>query len=350
LGDDAGVLYPLLRPLLYRLDPERAHGMAISALGFAGALAPIRAALRSACAPGRDRPVEAFGLTFPNPVGLAAGYDKDALGWRGLACLGFGHLEIGTVTLRPQPGNPRPRMFRLVEERSLINRLGFPSRGADFVAGRLDAARPRGLIVGVNIGKQKETPLEDAADDYEQLMERFASRADYLVVNISSPNTPGLRKLQQRDWLDPLLRRLMAKKRELDGRADRPCPLLVKLSPDLADDELEQAVGAITVAGLDGVVATNTTISRENVRSWQATETGGLSGAALTEASTAVVRKIRKMSGERLTIVACGGVMGPSDAQAKLDAGASLVQLYTGLIYEGPTLVRRIVDGLRRQV
>jgi dihydroorotate dehydrogenase len=346
LGNDAGVSYRMLRPLFYRMDPERAHQRALSLLAWVGATPPARALLRALYTPSGGRAVDAFGLRFPNPVGLAAGYDKDAEAWRGLACLGFGHIEIGTVTPEPQPGNPAPRIFRLVRQRCLINRLGFPSRGAEIVAARLAGKRPAAPLIGVNLGKQKETPLERAAEDYERLMDRFAPLADYLAVNISSPNTPELRRLQQRDWLDPLLRRLTARKRELDEGLGRPVPLLVKLAPDLSERELEQAVSSIVDAGVDGVIATNTTLSRDGVHSPLAEETGGLSGAALTRRSTEVVRRIHRLAGERLPIVACGGVMSAADARAKLDAGACLVQLYTGLVYEGPSLVRRIVAGI----
>ena len=282
-------------------------------------------------------------MRFPHVVGLAAGYDKDAVAWRGLACLGFGHLEIGTVTPRAQPGNPRPRVFRLTGERSLINRLGFPSRGAEYVVRRLQARRSGDLIVGVNLGKQRETPLENAASDYESLMRRFAPLADYLAVNISSPNTPELRRLQQRERLGPLLERLTRCRASLTEELGRCVPLLVKLSPDLDDSELEGALEAIVSAGVDGVIATNTTISRDGLLSAKRDEVGGLSGAALTERSTRLIRAISRHTSGRLPIVACGGVMDPDSAQEKLDAGATLIQLYTGMIYAGPGLPRQIL-------
>ncbi len=340
-------LYRSLRPLLFRLAPELAHALSLNLLRLVGVLPPLSWTVRRALAVVRGRPVEAFGLTFSNPVGLAAGYDKDAVAWRGLACLGFGHVELGTVTPRPQPGNPRPRVFRLTGEQSLINRLGFPSRGADYVARRLrPSARPRGLIVGVNLGKQRETPLERAADDYELLIDRLAPAADYLTVNVSSPNTPELRRLQHREWLGPLLRRLGEHRNALRDKLGRPLPLLVKLSPDLSDAELDSALAAIHDAGLDGVVATNTTTSRDGLASPLADEAGGLSGAALSARSTSMVRRIARQTGGNLPIIASGGVMGPADAREKLDAGARLVQLYTGLIYEGPALVSRILRAL----
>lgn len=338
-------MYGLLRRLLFRLDPERAHALALGAVRVAGAVPPLRALLRALYGV-PDRPVQAFGLTFPNPVGLAAGYDKDGLGWRGLACLGFGHLELGTVTPLPQPGNPRPRVFRLTEDRALINRLGFPSRGADFLVQRLLRRRRGGVVVGVNIGKNRETPLEAATADYVALLERFATLADYLVVNVSSPNTVGLRRLQARDVLEGLLKALVAARRPyVEGRAGA-LPLLVKLAPDLSAAELDDALDAVLAAGLDGVVATNTTLARDGLRSPRAAETGGLSGAPLAARSTAVVRAIHDRTGGRLPVIGVGGVAGPDDVRAKLDAGATLVQVYTGLVYEGPGLVRRILRAL----
>ncbi len=346
MRDDAGVAYGFLRTILFRLEPERAHALSLALLRVVGALPPLRWAVSGRLAPRAGRPVEAFGLRFSNAVGLAAGYDKDGLAWRGLAALGFGHVELGTVTPLPQPGNPRPRLFRLAAERSLINRLGFPSRGADFVARRLAGRGPGGPVVGVNLGKQRGTPLERAADDYAALMDRFAPLADYLAVNVSSPNTPGLRRLQEREWLAPLLSRLTGRRAELSARLGRPVPLLLKLSPDLAEAELDSLVETIAAAGVDGVIATNTTTSRAGLADPTGSEPGGLSGAALAERSTRFVGAVSRRAGGRFAIVACGGVMGPEDARAKLAAGAALVQVYTGLVFEGPGLVRRIVGGL----
>jgi len=342
----ATVLYPLSRALLFRLDPERAHRLALRAIAAAGSAPGIGAALRAAYCVPEAEPVQAFGLTFPNRVGLAAGYDKDGEAWRGLAALGFGHVEIGTVTPAPQSGNPRPRLFRLVEDRSLVNRMGFPGRGAAYVAARLRGRRPPGLVLGVNIGKQKATPLEQAADDYEALIDVFAPLADYLAVNVSSPNTPGLRRLQERGFLEGLLARLVTRRDERARELGRRVPLLVKLAPDLDPAQLAAALEAILATGVDGVIATNTTLGREGLRSPLASEEGGLSGAALTALSTDVVRRIHEAVGDRLPIVAVGGIMGPDDARAKLDAGATLLQLYTGLVYAGPGLVKRILQAL----
>jgi dihydroorotate dehydrogenase len=290
--------------------------------------------------------VSAFGLTFPNPVGLAAGYDKDARAWRALSCLGFGHVEVGTVTPEPQPGNPLPRIFRLPADRGLINRMGFPSRGADYVLPRLRGPRPGGMVLGVNIGKQKETPLERAAGDYEALIDKLAPGADYMVVNISSPNTPQLRRLQTRQFIEELLTRVDRRRAQQRQRLGRPLPVLVKLAPDLSDAELDGALEAVQRSNMDGVIATNSTIARPHLASPHAGEAGGLSGAPLTRRSTEVVARIHALTGGRLPVIGVGGVFDAGDVQAKLDAGAVLVQVYTGLIYGGPSLVRRILRGL----
>jgi dihydroorotate dehydrogenase len=290
--------------------------------------------------------VEAFGLRFSNPVGLAAGYDKDGLAWRGLACLGFGHIEVGTVTWRPQPGNPRPRVFRLPADQALINRMGFPGQGADQVQKNLNKPRPAGLVLGVNIGKNKDTPLEEAGVEYRALLRQFAGLADYLVVNVSSPNTVGLRRMQERAILEELLEGLQAERLMEEARLGKRLPLLVKLAPDLSAAELEEALGVIQDKQMDGVIATNTTLSRDGLQSAAASESGGLSGAPLTRRSLEFVRRIRRMSGGKLPVIGVGGVMNGSDAQAMLEAGASLVQVYTGLVYQGPGLVKSILSSL----
>ena len=341
------MLYTLSRKAMFRLDPERAHGLAIRAMARVGAVPPLRAAVAAAYGVPTAEPVELLGLRFPNRVGLAAGYDKDGEAWRGLAALGFGHIEVGTVTPEPQPGNPKPRIFRLEAQRSLINRMGFPGRGAAYVAERLRGPRPQRLILGVNIGKQKTTPLEDAAEDYEELIDVFAPLADYLAVNISSPNTPGLRRLQERGFLESLLGAVAARRDEVAGRLRKRVPVLVKLAPDLDDDQIGTAVAVIVGSGLDGIIATNTTVERTGIDGPLAVEEGGLSGAALTARSTEVIARIADQAAGAVPIVGVGGIMGPADARAKLEAGASLLQIYTGLIYEGPGLVRRILEGLR---
>lgn len=341
-------LYQLSRSLLFRLDPEAAHGLSLAAIARVGRTPGLRAAVASMFTVTDAEPVEVCGLRFANRVGLAAGYDKDGDGWRGLACLGFGHIEVGTVTPEPQPGNPRPRVFRLVEHRSLINRMGFPGKGAAYVAERLRGRAAGGPVIGVNIGKQKTTPLEDAAGDYEALVDVFAPLADYLAVNISSPNTPGLRRLQERRFLGALLGRVAARRDEAAGRIGRRMPVLVKLAPDLDGAQLETAVDVIAESGLDGIIATNTTVSRDGLDHRLAGEEGGLSGAALSAMSTRIIARIAERTGGAVPIIGVGGIMGPEDARAKLEAGATLLQVYTGLVYEGPGLVRRILEGLGR--
>jgi dihydroorotate dehydrogenase len=340
-------MYPFFRSLLFRLDPEQAHRLTLNLIRLAGSLPPTRALLRAWFAAPQN-PVSAFGLTFSNPVGLAAGYDKDGLGWRGLACLGFGHIEIGTVTPQPQEGNPRPRIFRLPDEQGLINRMGFPGRGAGFVAGRLRGPRPPGLVLGANLGKNKDTPLEDAARDYLSLMQTFLPLADYLAINVSSPNTVGLRRLQARQALEALLAQINISRQAEQDRLGRKVPVLVKLAPDLSDAELDDALEAILAAEIDGVIAANTTIDRAGISTPLAAETGGLSGAPLRKRSTQMIEQICRRTDEKLPIIGVGGVMNAADAREKLEAGAALVQIYTGLIYEGPGLVKKILADLSR--
>ncbi len=342
-------LYSLLRPLIYKLTPEQAHNLTIAMLRLGGGIAPGRWVIQAMFRARQNGPaVKAFGLTFPNPLGMAAGYDKDGFGWRGLAGLGFGHIEVGTVTPLGQPGNPLPRCFRLVPDEAVINRMGFPNRGADFMAQRLRFRRPRGLILGVNIGKNKATPLEEAAGDYVTLVEKFAPLADYLAVNVSSPNTPDLRKLQAGDALTPLLGAINTAREAQTSRVGRRVPVLVKLAPDLDTAGLDAALDAILTTRMDGVIIGNTTISRPPLHSNLAGETGGLSGKPLSALNQQLVSRVVKLLAGRIPVVASGGVMTPGDAQARLDAGAVLVQLYTGLIYSGPALVQQILNtGLK---
>ena len=338
-------MYSLLRPLLFRLDPERAHALSVSLMRLAGALPPVGALLRLIFrAP--SRPVQAFGLTFPNPVGLAAGYDKDGLAWRGLAGLGFGHVEVGTITPRPQPGNPRPRLFRLPQEHALINRLGFPGLGADFAAARLQGRHPKGMVLGINLGKNKDTPLEQAAEDYIFLVRRFAALGDYLAINVSSPNTVGLRRLQGRQALEQLLGSVVQERQAQQAALGRRVPLLVKLAPDLDETELDDALEVILQNGIDGVIAANTTIRREGIASPLAQEAGGLSGAPLTARGMQMVRQICQRTDGKLPVIGVGGIMNTQDARQRLEAGAILVQVYTGLVYAGPGFVGQIVRGL----
>jgi dihydroorotate dehydrogenase len=359
----------LFRSLLFRLDPEQAHALTLSALRIPHYAAPVRWVMEKIFyAP--PKPVEVFGLTFKNPVGLAAGYDKDGLAIRGLAALGFGHIEIGTVTPRPQAGNPKPRVFRLVEDEAVINRMGFPSRGSEFLQRKLNPSlragiiervygiQPRnkkrnitsihkgGAILGINLGKNKETPNEEAVFDYLALLENFAPHADYLTINISSPNTVGLRQLQGRDALESLLTQLHAQRLLEERRLEKKLPLLVKLAPDLSASELDDAIDVILHTHMDGVIATNTTLAREGLRSNHKHESGGLSGSPLRVQSEAVLHQIVKRIDTKIPIVSVGGIMSPDDAKRRLDYGATLVQVYTGLIYRGPGLVKEIMRAL----
>jgi dihydroorotate dehydrogenase len=338
-------VYARLRPLLFRADPESIHGWTLTALQLAGCIAPARGLLQRMFSVTDPRlRTQAFGLRFENPVGLAAGYDKDARAVWGLACLGFGHLEIGTVTRLPQTGNPKPRVFRLLEDEAVINRMGFPNAGAEAMRRRLAGRRPPGVRIGVNIGKGKDTPLERAAEDYLGLLRAFDGLADYIAINVSSPNTLGLRRLQARDHLEGLLKALVA---ERSGLSQNPLvPLLVKVAPDLTGAELEDAVGAMAEAGIDGVIATNTTLAREGLRSASRGEMGGLSGKPLADRSLACVKAVVRLAQGALTVVAAGGISSGEDARRALDAGAVLVQVYTGLVYQGPGLVSEILGGL----
>ncbi|HTP03381.1 MAG TPA: quinone-dependent dihydroorotate dehydrogenase [Anaerolineales bacterium] len=364
-------MYPSLRRYLFRLDPERAHGLTLWALQMAGSFPPARWILESAFAT-PPKPVHAFGLEFPNPVGLAAGYDKDALAVRGLAALGFGHLEIGTVTPLPQPGNPRPRMFRLVEDQAIINRLGFPSRGSEYVQMRLHprlrgdwvqrvfgfSARskkwhnqppPRlsgSAVLGVNIGKNKSTSNEQAVLDYLELVQNFAPYADYLTINVSSPNTEGLRDLQAQKALEALLSQLHAQRLLEQPKLQRRLPLLVKLAPDLSEAQLAEAVDVIVSTRMDGIIVTNTTVGREGLRSGYRAETGGLSGKPLGPRSEAVLEDVIRRVNGAVPVVSAGGIMSPEDAKRRLAKGANLVQVYSGLVYCGPGLVKAIVRVL----
>jgi dihydroorotate dehydrogenase len=340
-------MYSRFRPLLFRIDPETAHRLTLQLVWLAGSLPPACWLLRAMYA-APEKPLEVFGLKFKNPVGLAAGYDKDGIAVRGLAALGFGHIEIGTVTPRPQTGNPRPRVFRLVEDQAVINRMGFPGEGMLNVAGRISSAvpRPRSVILGVNLGKNKDTPLEEAENDYIGLMKTLDGLADYLVINVSSPNTAGLRRLQGREMLENLLGAIANERHVQLAGGGRYVPILVKLAPDLSEDELEDATEVILSTGMDGVIATNTTLSRDGLRSAQQGETGGLSGAPLRVQSELVLKQALKRINGRIPVVSVGGIMTPEDAKRRLDMGAALVQLYTGLVYAGPGLVREIVRAV----
>ena len=353
----------LFQRLLTRVDPEKAHELGFRAIRAA---APVTRRLGGPV-PGASR-VQALGLELPHPLGLAAGFDKNGVGIDALAALGFGHVEIGTVTGEPQPGNPGPRLFRLTADRAIVNRMGFNNDGAEVVARRLAARRRRlaqaprqgaarnpprcpGVVVGVNIGKTKVVPEDDEAAvqaDYEKSAGLLAPYADYLVVNVSSPNTPGLRSLQAVERLDPLLRAVRRRADQVTG--DRRVPLLVKIAPDLADEDVLDVAELASSIGLDGIIATNTTISRDGLATpadeIERVGAGGLSGRPLTERSLQVLRLLKEKVGDELTLIGVGGITTLEDARARLDAGATLIQAYTAFVYEGPLWPRRIVRGL----
>jgi len=341
-------LYKLLRPLLFRLDPETGHALAFGALRALFRAPGFRRCLHGARPPAL--PVEVMGLQFPNPVGLAAGLDKNAEYAPLLAALGFGFLELGTVTPRPQPGNPRPRLFRLPGQHAIINRMGFNSAGlAQFLDYRYrwECA----CLIGINIGKNKDTPLERAVDDYLTALRAVYPHADYVTVNVSSPNTPELRELQSQAHLDELLRALKADQAALAGVHGRYVPLAVKIAPDLDDAQIAAIAATVQAHGVDAVIATNTTVARPGLEQEPlAREAGGLSGRPLKPLATAVVRKLYGHLQGKIPIVGVGGIETADDAWEKLVAGADLVQIYTVLIYEGPGVVADIVHGLADKV
>lgn len=328
--------YSLIRPLLFSLDPETAHDFTIRSLHLAGRVLPPPATPD-------DGPVNVMGLRFPNRIGLAAGLDKNGEAIDGVARLGFGFIEIGTITPRAQPGNPKPRMFRVISARGIINRMGFNNGGVDALLENVRASRYSGVL-GINIGKNFDTPIENAADDYLACLDKVYAHASYVTVNISSPNTQNLRQLQAAGELDDLLGRLKARQQELADGHGRYVPLALKIAPDLEHDQVIAIADALRRHRIDGVIATNTTISRERVLGLpHANEQGGLSGAPVFDASTRVVSQLSNLLAGELPIIAAGGVMSGDDARAKLDAGAQLVQLYSGLVYRGPGLVRECV-------
>lgn len=336
----AMIPYCLVKPFVLALDPETAHELSIAGLRTLGAIAP----------PGRplpDTPVTVMGLEFPNRIGLAAGLDKNGEAIDALAGWGFGHLEIGTVTPRPQPGNPKPRMFRLPQVEGIINRMGFNNRGIDALVANVRAAKYRGIL-GINIGKNADTPIERAADDYLIGLEKAYPHASYITVNISSPNTRNLRALQGESELDALLGALKAKQAALAQQHGKYVPLALKIAPDLDDAQLANIADALKRHRIDAVIATNTTLDRTKVAGQpNAAETGGLSGAPLFEASTLVVKKLAAALAGEVPIIAVGGVTDGAQARAKLDAGAQLVQVYSGLVYRGPGLVKDCVAATR---
>ncbi len=343
--DQTSGMWRLLRPLAFRLDPERAHDLTLGLLErwsslFSGAVGSKDIARSPHLA------VEAMGLHFPNPIGLAAGLDKNAVAVPAWQALGFGFIEVGTITAQPQSGNPKPRLFRLPADEALINRMGFNNGGADEAARRLERLRARDILqvpLGVNLGKSKVTPADDAADDYRRSFERVGHLADYVVVNISSPNTPGLRDLQRVEEVARILDAIQGP----NQRLARPRPLLVKLAPDLADEDAIDCARAALDTGCAGLILTNTSIRFEGLVSATEGMSGGLSGRPILTRSTELLGRVRQALGPDPVLVGVGGIMDPEGAAAKRAAGADLIQVYTGLIYQGPGFVRQLLRGLR---
>lgn len=344
-------------PLLGRLNAERVHEQTLSLLAMAQQSAIGRWLLGQIAGQTPGHSISLFGLSFPNVLGVAAGFDKNARVVPGLSLLGFGHVEVGTITPRPQAGNPRPRLFRLPSDGAIINRLGFPNDGVQAIQPRLAAtlaaiaARRNGnCILGISLGKQKDTYLTDAAQDYAAVMQTVYSFAGYLAINVSSPNTPGLRELQGGNYLINLLADLQRENQALaalhPGLSGIPRPLLLKIAPDLSWPELDEILAAAQSNGIDGIIATNTTINRAGLTHPSQTEQGGLSGRPLAQRSNEIIAYIQRQAGDRLPVIGVGGVFTADDVQAKLDAGAALVQLYTGLVYQGPAIAGRILRAL----
>jgi dihydroorotate dehydrogenase len=336
------MLYSLARAALFRLDPEVAHDFALKSLSTLGPAAALLGAGAD-----RDEARTVFGIKFPNPVGLAAGLDKNGEYIDALAALGFGFLEIGTVTPRPQPGNAKPRMFRLPEHEAIINRLGFNNQGVDKLLRNVERASYTGIL-GINIGKNFDTPNDRAADDYLACLDAVYARASYVTVNISSPNTQSLRELQSSEKLDELLAALMQRRDALAARHGATKPLLVKVAPDLDDAQIASIAALAVVHRVDGLIATNTTVARDAIAGHRhAAELGGLSGRPLFTSSTRVLAKLSHELAGRVPLIGVGGIVGGADARAKIDAGASLVQVYTGFIYRGPELIAEARRALK---
>lgn len=346
-----GLIYEkVLRRAFFTLDPERAHELSVTALSALGRLTPLCRVLEKAnqLPAARMKPIEAFGLTFPNAVGLAAGFDKNATAWPAAAALGFGHVEIGTITALQQPGNPKPRIFRFPKEEAVINRMGFNNEGADKVAARL-ARQPgpsyRRIPLGINLGKSKAASLDKAVADYLASFAKLADHADYLALNVSSPNTPDLRKLQDEDRLRELLGAISAANRDRPAMGKGRKPILLKIAPDLSFRQIDTVLAAIAEFSIDGIIATNTTLARPGCFA-TVNEAGGLSGPPVRARSTEIIRYISLATGGKLPIIGVGGINDAQSAGEKLDAGATLVQIYTGMIFRGPFFPRDLARGL----
>ena len=336
------MLYKCARNALFQLDPETSHDLSMASLKLM-AKTPAGALIRSQVP---DAPRKIWGIDFPNPVGLAAGLDKHADYLDGVAAMGFGFVEVGTVTPQPQPGNPKPRLFRLPEHEAIINRFGFNSKGVDHLVEQVQRANFNGVL-GINIGKNKETPNESAVDDYLACMDKVYAHANYITANISSPNTPGLRALQKADSLIELIKPLKERQAKLADQYGRYVPIAVKIAPDLGDDEINMMAGVFSDTGIDGLICSNTTLDRSAVEGHKhAEEVGGLSGAVLMQHSTEVLRKLRTAVGSEMPIIGVGGINSGDDAAEKIKAGADLVQIYSGFIYQGPSLIKDSVKAV----
>lgn len=335
------MFYPAIRKVLFQFDAETIHEITIKGLKSTGST-PLNAFYKQRVT---NKPVTVMGINFPNSLGLAAGLDKNGECINAFAAMGFGFIEIGTVTPRPQPGNPKPRIFRLPEANAVINRMGFNNKGVDYLVSQVRAAKFNGVL-GINIGKNKDTPDENAKDDYIHCMRKVYDFASYITINISSPNTPGLRSLQYGDALNELLSALKTEQAELEKKYNKYVPIAVKIAPDLTEDEVNSIAISLIDNNIDGVIATNTTLSREGVEGLEfGNEQGGLSGAPVKDKSTTVISLLAKALDNKLPIIGVGGIASSHDANEKIVAGASLVQVYTGFIYQGPPLVKEIVDG-----
>ncbi|WP_417760735.1 quinone-dependent dihydroorotate dehydrogenase [Shewanella sp.] len=337
------MFYELAQKVMFQMDPELAHNFAMKGLGTT-ANSPLNCFYKQNIAPA---PVTFMGVTFPNPVGLAAGMDKDGECIDAFSAMGFGHVEVGTVTPRPQPGNDKPRLFRIKPAKAIINRMGFNNKGVDNLVKNL-IAKKSNAIVGVNIGKNKDTPVEQGKDDYLICLDKVYPYADYIAVNISSPNTPGLRTMQYGELLEDLLSSLKTRQKELAEKYKKYVPIALKIAPDLNEDEIQKIADALLNNEFDGVIATNTTLSRDGVSGLaNANETGGMSGKPLNELSTKVIKQLATCLKGQIPILGGGGISSAEDALAKMDAGATMVQIYSGFIYQGPKLIKEIVDAYR---
>lgn len=340
LYSERSMFYNSLRTLLFKLEPELAHRYTLQTLALLHRMHILKLFVEHP----PFMPLEQMGLNFRNPVGLAAGLDKNGDYIDALGALGFGFIEVGTVTPKPQIGNPKPRLFRLSSQQAMINRMGFNNKGVDYLVKKAQKRKYAGIL-GINIGKNASTPLEKALDDYRYCLKRVYPYADYVALNISSPNTPGLRNLQSPDYLNQLLLQLKNEQTSLAHRYQKYVPLVVKISPDLSTDEIEQMATVFSKNGIDGVIATNTTVSRTLIEAESTSkEAGGLSGEPLFSRATEVLKQLRAVLDKEIPIIASGGIMSRQEAQEKIDSGASLVQLYSGLIYQGPSLIKKIAS------